>query len=58
MANSRQEYNYEILKVLKENIEKYPDYRFIQLLWALNIIDGSDKFYEESKETLSYIKDK
>lgn len=50
--NSRQESNKEILKKLEYYVEQYPDMRFCQLLYILNIMDGSDKFYEESDTTL------
>lgn len=50
--NSRQESNKEILKKLEYYVEQYPDMRFCQLLYMLNIMDGSDKFYEESDTTL------
>lgn len=50
--SSRQESNKEILKKLEYYVEQYPDMRFCQLLYMLNVIDGSDKFYEESNVTL------
>lgn len=50
--SSRQESNKEILKKLEYYIEQYPDMRFCQLLYMLDIIDGTDKFYEESNTTL------
>lgn len=48
---TRYEYNKKILNIIKNEIEKNKDLRFIQLLWNLNIIDHEDHFYEESKET-------
>lgn len=57
--NSRQEANMNIIEAIKETAEAHPELRFIQLLWALGIInrDGQgnilDKFYEESVDTLS-----
>lgn len=50
--SSRQESNKEILKKLEYYIEQYPDMRFCQLLYMLGIMDGTDKFYEESNTTL------
>ena len=50
--SNRQESNKEILKKLEYYIEQYPDMRFCQLLYMLDIIDGTDKFYEESNTTL------
>lgn len=48
---TRYEYNKKILDIIKQEIEKNKDLRFIQLLWNLNIVDHEDRFYEESKET-------
>lgn len=57
--NKRQENNLKILKHLFEVIIDEPDLRFIQILWALGIIDrenGSldikDRFHEEPEITL------
>lgn len=50
--SNRQEVNKEILKKLEYYVEQYPNMRFCQLLYMLNIIDGSNKFYEESNTTL------
>lgn len=59
---SRQQNNLEILKILNKVILQNPDMRFIQLLWATNIINIDsnnlieDRFYEESDKTLEFIK--
>ena len=59
---SRQQNNLEILKILNQVILQNPDMRFVQLLWALNIINIDnngfieDRFYEESDKTLEFIK--
>lgn len=61
---SRQQNNIEILKILNKVILQNPDMRFLQLLWALNIINIDidnngfieDRFYEESDKTLEFIK--
>lgn len=59
---SRQQNNLEILKILNKVILQNPDMRFVQLLWALNIINIDnndfieDRFYEESDKTLEFIK--
>ena len=50
----RQEYNYKCLDVLKEMIEKYPDWRFMQILSNTGI-DEID-FYEESVDTFNKIR--
>ena len=55
---TRQEYNKEILKQLEQHIKIYPDMRFCQILYMLNIMDGSDKFYEESSTTFTNLKSK
>lgn len=55
----RQEYNRRILQILSDYIEKYPDIRFTQMLWNLGLeVYNKDKdlFYQESKETLDYLK--
>jgi hypothetical protein len=69
---TRQEANREILRVLAQEIEKFPDGRFHQILQNLNIIetevefdrDGKptgqlriiDQYHEESTKTLERIK--
>lgn len=50
--SNRQEVNKEILKKLEYYVEQYPNMCFCQLLYMLNIMDGSNKFYEESNTTL------
>ena len=55
--------NQEILQILNDTALKYPDMRFIQILWTLGIINKKDfliedRFYEESEETLQKIKQK
>lgn len=53
----RSEANKEILKLLSEYLEKNPDMRFNQALLGLNIvIEDSDLFYEESNDTLKFLK--
>ena len=62
---TRKEANQKLLEILKETLENNPKLRFIQALWALNLIDmhsmGSiagdivDRFYEESSTTLERI---
>ncbi len=59
-------YNRLILKELKRLIKEMEDLHFIQVLWALNLIDGSfnenheykiaDRFYEEASITWEKIK--
>jgi hypothetical protein len=58
---TRQEANKEILKILEDYVNKYPDWRFGQILVNSNVVtvihtsNGSvcyDLFYEESKVTL------
>ena len=49
---NRYKNNLEILKRLDTFLHKYQEMRFIQALWALNIVDNSDRFYEESSYTL------
>lgn len=52
--------NRKILRIIATEVEKYPDYRFIQLLWAMDLINAEngnieDRFYEESDVTLNKI---
>ena len=47
----RQEYNNKILKALQEIVNAFPDWRFQQILQNIDIVDGSDQFFEESKTT-------
>lgn len=61
-TNMRQKYNLEILKKLQDFIEKHPEYRFHQALWAAGLITRDkdlniiDKFYEESEVTFDKLK--
>lgn len=48
---NRQAYNRKIVSLISDMVEKCPDMRFIQLLWALGIVNREDRFYEESEET-------
>lgn len=60
----RQKANREIIKKISEVVEKYPQQRFIQILFGLGIIrqnkDGEilDKFYEEPWITLMIMEGK
>lgn len=54
LYQTREEYNKKILEAISEYLNKYPQLRFTQALYALGIEDGSDKFYEESQ--LTYMK--
>jgi len=53
---NRKKYNFTILKKLEEFLKGHPDFRFIQALWALNIVDREDRFYEEPDKTLDKVK--
>ena len=51
--DKRAEHNMELIQVLDEFFTKFPHMRFVQGLWALNIVErDKDKFHEESGETL------
>ena len=58
---NRKQYNLEILNKLQEFLQKNPDFRFIQALWALDIVDRDenntiiDRFYEEPNITLEKV---
>lgn len=62
---TRQEANKEILKILEDYVNKYPDWRFGQILVNSKILGVSylssgtvcaDPFYEESEITLNRVK--
>lgn len=52
---NRQDYNFKILDIIRAKAQEFPDMRFHQLLWLLNISNGEDQFYEESEITLDRI---
>ena len=58
----RYNYNKKILELISAIIDKEPELRFCQILWALQIIerdnDGNiiDNFFEEPVDTFSKIK--
>ena len=48
--------NREIVRIIAEEVEKYPDWRFHQLLQNINIVTPPvDQWYEESGDTLKRI---
>lgn len=49
-------YNQQIINYLLKFITNNPEMRFIQVLWALGVVDNSDRFYEESNTTLEKVK--
>ena len=53
--NSRYAYNQCILRLLQKYFDKYPDMRFCQALYNLNIIDDTDNFLTESQKTYNTI---
>lgn len=59
MIQKRQDANRELLKMLSEYIEKFPEQRFGQILVNYGFIDeNNDPFYEESVDTLNKCKSK
>ena len=56
--NSRHASNVAIVKKLRKVIDMYPELRFVQILYAVGILDGQDLFYEESAKTLKKMEDK
>ena len=52
----QQIYNLEIAYELLDYLLENPELRFIQALWALGIVNGSDRFHEPSKKTLETLK--
>ena len=55
---TRLESNIKILNITKQLAYMFPDMRFIQLLTIVDVILGTDQFYEESSVTLERIKNK
>ena len=55
---TRLEANIKILNITKQLTYMFPDMRFIQLLTTVDVILGTDQFYEESEVTLNRIKEK
>ena len=55
---TRLEANIKILNITKQLVYMFPDMRFIQLLTTVDVILGTDQFYEESEVTLNRIKEK
>lgn len=55
---TRLEANIKILNITKQLAYMFPDMRFIQLLTTVDVILGTDQFYEESEVTLNRIKEK
>ena len=50
---SRYQANKQILEKLAKLVEKYPDWRFNQILSNTDVVlEGQDMFYDESTETL------
>lgn len=51
----RYESNQRIVEILSELVEKFPQWRFQQILQNVDIAsrDGEDLFYEESYDTLT-----
>lgn len=52
--SKRQEYNYKCLDILKELIDKYPDWRFTQIIFNVGLAE--DRFYQESVDTYELMK--
>lgn len=51
----QQIYNLEIAYELLDYLLENPELRFIQALWALGIVNGTDRFHEPSKKTLERV---
>lgn len=51
---TRQEANRKIIEILANAVDKFPDWRFCQILQNLGVDEpGCDNFYTESKDTLN-----
>ena len=49
--------NIKLLNIIEQLVHEFPDMRFIQLLTTVDVILGTDQFYEESEITLKRIKE-
>lgn len=56
--NNRLLNNLKILSKVLRLVLKCPDLRFIQILWALGIVDSEDRFYEEPNITLKRMEER
>ena len=56
-TEERDKYNKECLEKLSVILEQHPELRFIQALWALDIVDREDRFFEEPNITLERIEE-
>ena len=52
MSASHYIHNVLIVHELLDFIREHPELRFVQALWALQIVDNADRFYEPSEVTL------
>lgn len=54
-VSQRYECNQRIVEILSELVEKFPQWRFQQILQNVDVTsrDGEDLFYEESVDTLT-----
>jgi hypothetical protein len=56
MGNPRNNTSIEVLKLLEDYLLMYPQTRFCQALYNLDIIDKEDRFYEQSSITLARVR--
>jgi hypothetical protein len=49
----RQEFNRLLLDLIAEEVRRYPDMRFLQILSSMRIVDSEDRFYEEPWDTIN-----
>lgn len=56
MKKSKQETNLKIYEILGDFILTYPELRFNQILWILDIVSNEDRFYEPSEVTLEKVR--
>ena len=55
MIEEQQLKNIKLAYKVLDYVLDHPELRFIQALWAMNIVNGSDRFYEPSPETLEKV---
>ena len=57
LIENRDKYNNLCLKIFTKFLKEHPELRFIQALWALDVITREDKFFEESEATYFRMKE-
>lgn len=58
IVKERKQYNRDTVEILLKIMDKYPDLRFLQILYNANVINKEGDFYnQEPKETFKKLTD-